>query len=84
MAPSGKRRIHHPCCRRCRLERLPEEKFTCGLCPACLELARQHCRNEVGRKLLDSAKDGGTVDRDGQTFHVVVLPPKRRSRRRIH
>jgi hypothetical protein len=81
-------------CRRCRLERLPEETFrggrglqesawTPGLCPACLEVDRRERRSRVGRKLLNKANDGGTVDRDGQTFRVTVLPPKRSSGRRI-
>jgi hypothetical protein len=89
MARSGKRRMHNPRCRRCRLQRLPEETFpngkpgwTRGLCPACLELDRQRRRSATARRLLDKAKDGGTVERDGQMFHVVVLPPKRRSGKR--
>jgi hypothetical protein len=32
--------------------------------------------------LLEKAKDGGTETTGGQTFHVVVLPPKRRSGKR--
>jgi predicted RNA-binding Zn-ribbon protein involved in translation (DUF1610 family) len=35
MARSGKR-MHKPRCKRCRLQRLPEENFVRGLCPACL------------------------------------------------
>jgi len=71
-------------CRRCPTTPAPDEyAWTRGLCPACLELDRQERRSRVGRKLLDKAKDGGTVDRAGQTFHVVVLPPKRRGGRRI-
>jgi hypothetical protein len=33
--------------------------------------------------VLEKARDAGTVERDGQTFTVVVLPPKRRGGRRI-
>jgi hypothetical protein len=83
MARSGKCRTHNPRCRQCKLERLPWETFHRGLCAACLELDRRQRRRKTGRRLLDKAKDAGTVDRDGQTFQVVQLPPKRRSGRRI-
>jgi hypothetical protein len=33
--------------------------------------------------VLEKAKDAGTVDRESQTFHVVVLPSKRRTGRKI-
>jgi hypothetical protein len=83
MARSKRRRSNVPRCRLCRLQRLPEETFVRGLCLSCLELDRRKRRSERGRRLLDVATDGGTVQRDDQTFHVVVLPPKRRSSRRI-
>jgi hypothetical protein len=83
MARSGKRRTHNPRCRRCRLERLPEENFVRGFCPACLELDGRQRRRRVGANLLDKAKDAGTVEREGRTFQVVVLPPKRRTGRKI-
>jgi predicted RNA-binding Zn-ribbon protein involved in translation (DUF1610 family) len=79
MARSGKR-MHKPRCKRCRLQRLPEENFVRGLCPACLELDRRYRRRKTGSRLLEKAKDAGTVVRDGQTFRVTVLPPKRRRR----
>jgi hypothetical protein len=75
--------MHNSRCRRCRLERLPEENFVRGLCPACLELDRRKRRSATGARALSKAKDAGTVERDGQTFQVVVLPPKRRGGRRI-
>jgi hypothetical protein len=33
--------------------------------------------------VLAKAKDAGTVERDGQTYKVVVLPPKPPGGRRI-
>ena len=70
---------HH--CRRCRMRRLPEERFPGGLCLRCFDLVRTRKRGAVGAKVLAKAKDGGTLERDGQTFNVVVLPPTRRRRR---
>jgi hypothetical protein len=32
----------------------------------------------TAKRALAKAKDGGTNERDGQVFRVVVLPPKRR------
>jgi len=70
-------------CRRCRLERTPEEfAWTRGLCPACLEVDRRLRRRKAGARILAKAKDLGTVERDGQTFRVV-LPPKRRTGRKV-
>jgi hypothetical protein len=43
--------------------------------------ARTYCQWWTCR--CADAKDGGTVERDGQVFSVVVLPPKRRGGRRI-
>lgn len=68
-------------CRRCKLERLPEESFWNGHCPACRAIQAKRIRAESGTKLLAKAKDGGTLEREGQTFRVVVLPSKRRRRR---
>jgi hypothetical protein len=69
-----RRRSNHPFrCRRCRLERLEGEKFQRGLCPACLDVDRRRRRSERGQRQLANAKDGGTVERDGQTFKVVQL-----------
>ena len=83
MARSGKRRFHTPRCTRCHLARLPDEDFHRGLCPACLEADKRYRRRQLGAKVLERAKSAGTVERDGQTFQVVVLPPKRRTGRRI-
>jgi hypothetical protein len=60
-------------CRGCKLQRLPEEKFYRGLCPACLDVDKRRRRSERGRRQLAKARDGGTVKRDGQTFKVVRL-----------
>jgi hypothetical protein len=82
--PRRDRRERVQRCCRCPTTWTPSEyAWTRGLCLACLELDQQQRRSRTGRRLLDKAKDGGTVDRDGQTYHVVVLPAKRRSGRRI-
>jgi hypothetical protein len=76
-----RRRSDHPYrCRCCRLERLEGETFQRGLCPACLEVDRHDRRSATGARILAKAKDAGAVERDGQTYHVVQLPPKRRHR----
>jgi hypothetical protein len=68
-------------CPRCKIGREPEETFWNGHCPACREIRSKRIRAESGTKLLAKAKDGGTIEREGQTFRVVVLPSRRRSRR---
>jgi len=70
-------------CRRCRDLRLEGEKFYRGLCPTCLELDKRKRRRETATRVLAKAKDAGTVERDGQTFQVSMLPPKRRGGSRI-
>ena len=80
---SRRRRRFSPGCRTCRLEQLPEEMFYRGLCPACMDVDKRRRHAATGACLLAKAKDAGTVERDGQTFTVVVLPPKRRGGRRI-
>jgi hypothetical protein len=70
---------HH--CQRCRLQRLPEERFPGGLCLACLEVVRRRKRRALGANVLAKATHVGTLERDGQTFQLVVLPPKRRRSR---
>jgi hypothetical protein len=76
-----RRRLYVQRCRRCKLAREPEETFWNGHCPACRALHATRARAEKGSKLLAKAKDGGTLEREGQTFRVVVLPSRRRSRR---
>ena len=76
-----RRRLYGKRCRRCKFERLPEETFWNGHCPACRAVQAKRSRSESGAKILAKAKDAGTIERDGQTFRVVVLPPKRRMRR---
>jgi hypothetical protein len=69
-ATAGRQPVKVQRCRRCTSTRTPDEyAWTRGLCPACLELDRQQRRSNTGRRLLDRAKDAGTVDRDGQTYH---------------
>jgi hypothetical protein len=94
MARHNKRRPPRPRCRNCGLLRLPEETgrvpglrlnaeqrmFVRGLCPSCLEADRRERRRRTGARILSKAKDAGTVERDGQVFRVVQLPPKRRHR----
>jgi hypothetical protein len=70
-----------PRCRECKLERLPEETFHGGLCPACHDAYAKARRKRTGANVLARAKAGGLEDRDGRTFQVTVLPPKRRHRR---
>jgi hypothetical protein len=79
----GKRpRRTPPVCRRCKLQRLPEETFWGGLCPACRDVYAHRRRKATGALILEKAKAGGTEERDGQAFQVAVLPPKRRRGRR--
>ena len=82
MARSGQRGTQTLRCRVCRLQRLPEEEFTRGLCPSCLESDRRRKRGARGAKLLEKAKNSGTVERDGKTFNLIILPPKQRSGRK--
>jgi hypothetical protein len=65
-------------CRRCRDLRHDGERLYRGLCDSCRSDAAAERRAVTGARLLERAKDGGTVDRDGQTFHLTVLPPNRR------
>ena len=68
-------------CRRCRLEQLPEEKWAGGFCPSCRATYSAKRRAKGGQRLLARGKPAGTEQRDGQTFEIVQLPPKRRRRR---
>jgi predicted RNA-binding Zn-ribbon protein involved in translation (DUF1610 family) len=77
------RRRLSPRCRNCGLLRLPDERFTRNLCPSCLNAERSQRRRATGAQVLANARDAGTVERDGQTFRVVQLPPTRMGGRRI-
>lgn len=70
-------------CRRCRDLRQDGERFYGGLCDSCRGQRSAAKRAATGARLLAKAKDAGTLERDGQTFRVVQLPPKRRGGRRI-
>jgi len=74
MARRNRAPVHH--CRSCRLERLPDETFHNGFCPACSERNGKGSRRRVGSALLARAKTGGAIERDGRTFQVVTLPPE--------
>jgi hypothetical protein len=76
------RRRFPPRCRRCKLERLPEETWLGGFCPACKTFLAAKRRKATGSRVLARAKPQGTEERDGQMFQVVQLPPKRSGRRR--
>jgi hypothetical protein len=76
-APPASRR-----CRRCKLERLPDETWRRGFCPACRAARSAQRRKATGSKLLARAKAAGTEERNGQTFRIVQLPPNRRGGRR--
>jgi len=65
-------------CRDCDTPRVDDEIFWHGRCPSCRKARGASHRQQMGAKLLAKAKDAGTVLRDGQTFTVVTLPPKRR------
>jgi hypothetical protein len=65
-------------CRRCQLWRAPDERFYRGLCSSCRKEKAKARRAATGARILAKAKDAGTLERDGQQFRVVALPPKRR------
>jgi hypothetical protein len=65
-------------CRRCKLERLPDERWLGGFCPECRDFYSAKRRKATAKRVLAGAKTAGTVERDGQTFTVLQLPPKRR------
>jgi hypothetical protein len=70
-------------CRHCKRWREDDERLFGGSCEGCRDKRAQARRAATGARALAKAKDGGSVDRDGQTFKLVVLPPKRRGGRRI-
>jgi hypothetical protein len=70
-------------CRDCGGWREEDERLWRGRCEGCRTKRSQARRAATGKRALEKAKDAGTVERDGQTFQVVVLPPKRRGGRRI-
>ena len=72
-----------PRCRDCRDVLLEGERYYRGLCDFCRSKRATARHAATGARLLDKAKDAGTVDRDGQPYRVVVLPPKRGSGRRM-
>lgn len=78
-----RRRRRGSSCRRCGAKFDSLDKYAWGnawkdgLCPGCVKERAQQRRAARGKKLLDQAKEIGTEERDGQTFKVVRLPPKR-------
>ena len=69
-------------CRDCGDLRLEDELFFHGRCPACRVRAGIAARARTGARVLAKSKAAGTVERDGKAYQVLVLPPKRRRRRR--
>ena len=70
-----------PRCGRCKLMRESWETWYGGFCPACRDFYAKKRHRKAGARALAGAHDGGTLEREGQTFRVVVIPSKRRSRR---
>jgi hypothetical protein len=81
MAKRRKRRPFVPRCRGCGITRESSEIFLHGVCPSCRDVRSKERRGATGTRLLAQARDADSETRDGQTFRVVVLPPKRRRRR---
>jgi hypothetical protein len=79
--PRRRRRPPVQQCRACGTERLSHERFAAGCCPSCRFLYGKERRAETAARLLARARDGGSEERDGQTLHVLVLPPRGRRRR---
>jgi hypothetical protein len=74
----ARRRSDHPFRnRKCRDLRQDGETFYRGLCETCRTEAACERRAETAARALAKAKEGGTIERDGRTFSVVVLPAKR-------
>ena len=73
----GRRRCIPPRCRRCKLERLPEETWWRGFCPSCRASFAAKRRAATGAKILARANPLGIEERDGQAFTIMQLPPKR-------
>jgi hypothetical protein len=69
-------------CRGCDLFRFPDETFPGGYCPSCLDERSRKRRSATGARVLARAKDGGSLERDGETYRLVLLPPKGSRRRR--
>ena len=79
MARKRHRRPDHVVrCQRWRDLRQDGEKFYNGFCDSCPQKRAAARRSATGARLLELARAHGTVERDGRTFRVVALPPKRR------
>jgi hypothetical protein len=78
-----KKRRHQPACRDCGDLRYDGEPFFRGLCDTCRHKRAVARRAQTGARAIANAKPAGTLERDGQQFRVVVLPPKRRGGSRI-
>jgi hypothetical protein len=79
----ARRRLRRIRCRDCGGWREDDERLFHGRCEVCRDKRSQARRAATGARALAKAKDAGTIERDGQTFKLVVLPPKRRGGRRI-
>ncbi len=66
-------------CRTCHaLKETTDPPFYRGLCTACRAAEAVQRRALTAARALAKAKPAGTVLRDGHTYTVTVLPPKRR------
>jgi hypothetical protein len=70
-------------CVHCKVEREQGTKFYGGWCTSCHAEKAAAKRKVTATKLLARGKQAEPVERNGQEFAVVVLPPKRgKSQRR--
>lgn len=76
------RRPFVPRCRSCGIMRERDERFMNGVCPSCRDARSKERRAATDAGLLGRAQEAESEERDGQTFRVVVVPPKRRRRGR--
>ena len=76
MRKKRKRQDDH--CIDCGALREYDEFFSSGRCRSCRATRGSQHRMKMGAKLLARGEETGTEVRDGQTFKVVTLPPKRR------
>lgn len=77
MARRSKRQRGAKYCVLCGLRPEADDHFYKGRCRTCREKLAAKRRAVTGQRLLDRAKTS-TVERDGQTFIVKTLPPKRK------
>jgi hypothetical protein len=74
----AKKRRRQPSFRDCGDLRYDDEPFFRGLCDNCRHKRACTRGRQTGARALANAKPAGTLERNGQQFRAVVLPPKRR------